>query len=273
MYKLKITGNRYKDNPVCPCGKSNKDYKFTTYIGCENKPFGYCHSCDKDFKNSSVSDSIQTPIFKKQKQCFFNPRLIYDHLDLKLNSNFTRFLSSYFGVDKTIEVVKKYHIGLYNHDVVFWQLDQFNSIRAGKVMKYNTNGRRKEYVKWWHKLNNQNCRLNQCFFGEHLTNSFYPIAIVESEKTACIMSIIDPRHVWIASGGSSGLRRKCNSIKGFKAVLFPDQGQYDNWKEISDQIGFKISSVCEKWFNEGSIKKGEDIADYFLNRKKPIGSP
>ena len=29
MYRLKITGNRYKDNPVCPCGKSNKDYKFT----------------------------------------------------------------------------------------------------------------------------------------------------------------------------------------------------------------------------------------------------
>lgn len=137
MYRLKITGNRYKDNPVCPCGKSNKDYKFTTYIGCENKPFGYCHSCNKDFKNSSISNSIQTPIFNKRKQCFFNPRLIYDHLDLKLNSNFTRFLSSYFGVDKTIEVVKKYHIGLYNHDVVFWQFDQFNSLRAGKVMSYS----------------------------------------------------------------------------------------------------------------------------------------
>ena len=51
---------------------------------------------------------------------------------------------------------------------------------------------------------------------------------------------------------------------GFKVVLFPDHGQYDNWKEISHQMGFKISSVCEKWFNEGSIKKGEDIADYFL---------
>ena len=59
MSRLKITGNSYKDNPFCPCGKGNKDYRFTTYIGFENKQFSFCNSCDKDFKNNSIKAELR----------------------------------------------------------------------------------------------------------------------------------------------------------------------------------------------------------------------
>ena len=71
----------------------------------------------------------------------------------------------------------------------------------------------------------------------------------------------------IACGGSTNLNdNKCSSLPSDRVTLFPDEGQYDNWKEIADKWGFEISKDCENWFKDGSIDKGDDIADYYLNK-------
>ena len=44
--QYKFDNNRRKVES-CPCGKSNKDGKFATFKGFDNK--GYCHSCDETF--------------------------------------------------------------------------------------------------------------------------------------------------------------------------------------------------------------------------------
>ena len=41
-------------------------------------------------------------------------------------------------------------------------------------------------------------------------------------------------------------------------------GCYDKWSEKALEYGFKISRECEKWFGDGLINKGDDIADCFL---------
>ena len=70
-----------------------------------------------------------------------------------------------------------------------------------------------------------------CFFGSHLVDSDRhkdkPIAIVESEKRACLMSVFNPNYLWIACGGSNGLSsHKLDYIKYREIHLFPDEGKY-----------------------------------------------
>ena len=133
-------------------------------------------------------------------------------------------------------------------------------------MSYDGNGKRKNYATWWHSLTKQECQIQQCFFGQHLIPKYdKPIAVVEGAKTACIMSIINSYFIWISAEGLTGLSNvKCESIKDYDVTLFPDTGCYDKWSEKALEYDFKISRECEKWFGDGLINKGDDIADYFL---------
>ena len=99
------------------------------------------------------------------------------------------------------------------------------------------------------------------------------MAIVESEKAACILSVCNPYFTWIASGGSSGLnQKKCEALIGYEVTLFPDQGKYHEWKKKAEEIGLKceISIEVEEWFEKGLIGKGEAIDDYYLNIMKTL---
>ena len=98
--------------------------------------------------------------------------------------------------------------------VIFWQIDKNKKVRTGKVMDYNPDsGKRIGYPSWVHSFA-PDYSLRQCFFGEHLIQIDKPIAIVESEKAACILSVCNPYFTWIASGGSSGLnQKKCEALK------------------------------------------------------------
>lgn len=151
--------------------------------------------------------------------------------------------------------------------VIFWQIDNAKKIRTGKLMEYDpVTGKRSGYINWVHSFN-EDYGLKQCFFGEHLITRKKVIGVVESEKTACIMSYILPNRTWIASGGSNGLtKEKCSALKGYEVVLFPDHGKYKEWSDKALEIGLncQISIDCEEWFEKELIKKGEDIADYYL---------
>ena len=91
------------------------------------------------------------------------------------------------------------------------------------------NGKRTKNINWVHAYQIKQkiiseFNLNQCLFGEHLLNeSDKDIAIVESEKTACIMSIHFDKYIWMAAGSLSGLNEeKLTPLKNRKIVLYPD---------------------------------------------------
>ena len=99
------------------------------------------------------------------------------------------------------------------------------------------------------------------------------MAIVESEKAACILNKCNPYFTWIASGGSSGLnQKKCEALRGYNVTLFPDHGKYREWQKRDSEIGLKcaISIEAEQWFEQGLIGKGESIDDYYLNLNKEV---
>ena len=104
------------------------------------------------------------------------------------------------------------------------------------------------------------------------------IAIVESEKTACIMSIVYPQFLWLACGAKSEFKQeKLLPIKTRKIIAYPDceiqkngVTTYEEWRqkaEILNAQGFNIavSDLLEKEASNEQKNEGIDIADFFMD--------
>ena len=145
-------------------------------------------------------------------------------------NNLILYLFEKFGIEVVNAAISRYFVGTSKHRngaTVFWQIDLQGKIRAGKIIVYGMDGRRRKdilpKVQWVHSiLKLQNFSLAQCFFGEHLlAEKGKPVAIVESEKTAVIASICKPKAIWLACGGSEGLNNdKCRCLYGRKVILY-----------------------------------------------------
>ena len=274
--KLKGSGaNRYKDNPTCPCGKSNRDGKFVSFDGLEGQGKGYCHSCGETFFED-IESNIDLTAFKKVDitYCAEDINDLKKHFDTKLESSFAQSLIDVHGRDRAINLVHKYYLGIYGKKVIFWQLDDQLNLRAGKVMEYSDKGKRIGNPTWWSTIKKKKCKMDMCFFGQHLiSEQRRPIAIVESEKTAVHMDQFNPYYTWLAAGSKSYLNdAKCSLLSEYEVTLFPDHDAYDKWKERADKWGFQISKDCEYWYEQELISNGGDIADYYLNLAKSLNA-
>ena len=272
--ELKFDNKRHRVK-YCPCNKSNKDGKFVPFK--DHEKHGYCHSCDKTYlpnKENTYKEYI--PPVKQTVFDLIDPELVKRSLDSYNINHFAIFLKKIFGSEAD-KLIKKFHLGTSSDNgVVYWQIDQKMRIRTGKVMAYDPNtGKRIKttFPTWIHKILGQT--MKQCFFGLHQTaiDLKADIHIVESEKTAVIMSYFHPEITWLASGGSTALQSyKFEALKGRKVCLFPDQGKYELWNEQMERLQFEYPSIkfyptsieCELWHEENILKKGGDIADYYL---------
>ena len=160
---------------------------------------------------------------------------------------------------------------------IFWYIDKNGIVRSGKEIKYMQNGHRDKSafppVTWAHKDGDfighyTGDELLQPFFGEHLLNARPKdkVAIVESEKTAALMSAFYPKCIWLACGGSQGIKneQKCKALRGRQVVLIPDHGQYYNWKVTADKYGWGIFDFIETQ----PLFEGCDILDYYDEANK-----
>ncbi len=291
MYKYSLEKGSKKNE--CPrCSKK----RFVYYIDNEKKEVlhptvGRCdrevscgyHFTPKDFfKQNENIKSDPKPIIRLNKKFSFHPKNYVDK-SLKETDYFTRYLKKVFVESEFRKIQTEYKIGTSNqwrNATIFWQIDQYNKVRAGKVILYKNTGHRTKYTTWIHsillkkKLLNTFC-LGQCLFGLHLIyKNNKPIAIVESEKTACIMSVKFPKYCWLATGGSNNISDNLfTSIKNRKIILFPDLSSenqiYEKWNKKAQSLkkfGFDISvsNLLEKIGTESDRNKGLDIADYFL---------
>jgi hypothetical protein len=284
---LKFDKNRFRVKH-CPCGKSNKDGKFSPYIGHEAK--GFCHSCGETFlpeltkveQWNSTERKIDKPQLAKPQPnaaSFISYETFKASLKAYEANCFVKYLNELFGVEVTSELVKKYFIGSSKHwqgATVFWQIDKNGKIRAGKIMLYSpTTGKRvKEpfnHFNWVHSLlKTPEFELRQCFFGEHLLiDKTKPVAIVESEKTAVIASAYKPEFIWLATGGKEGLKaEKCSVLAGRTVKLFPDLNCFDKWSAIAKKIFnpslVEVDDLLERKATEAEKKQQFDIADYLV---------
>ena len=204
-------------------------------------------------------------------------------------------------------------IGLYavghgkKGHTIFWQIDDQGRLRTGKMMKYREDGHRDKQASWnfdfihatlsrhWdperqemtdeppypypHLFNPDKQEMKQCLFGIHLLNKWkrkdigQTVCIVESEKTALLMSIAYGNHVkqvWLACGGLENLSRdKLAPIieQHRRIVLYPDRDGIEKWNIKAEQLHYDRLTIdttpVTKWWKTCDGEKA-DIADVVI---------
>ncbi len=301
LQKFSSVGRKFK----CPsCGKKTF-VRFVDVTTGEQVGDEYGR-CDREikcgyFKSPTKEVLKDKPLFtpiEKVKEIYLEPDFI-NTIDSKYvlkslsngRDNFSTFLFNLFGESKrqdVMDILYRYRIGLDNqiweNATVFWQIDSEYDVRTGKIMLYNkdTGKRVKQpfnHISWVHRPdkhskygNNTDFSLSQCFFGEHLLSD-YPdtdkFHIVESEKTAVLLSIHNPKVMWVATGGLQNINEtRLLPFIDKKLVFYPDKGKaYKEWERKLEkyQNGFNIelSDSVEKL---DILKDGDDLGDYIVNK-------
>ena len=203
------------------------------------------------------------------------------------------------------QAAQRYRLGMSrNGGVIFWQYDENDVMRDGKIMFYRPDCHRDHdrHPTWVTHLLRRNGYLPEdwksehCLFGLHLCHTDLAdstdidscsdkksvqsvssvvektICVVESEKTAVIMSAVKPDFIWLATGGKTELNvAKLKPLAGHKVILFPDTDEtgqtYSDWFQIaeaaSDVFGHPItvSSILEQHATPAQKAAKIDIAD------------
>lgn len=160
-------------------------------------------------------------------------------------------------------VMSLYHVGVDSDgNSWFWQIDKEGRAHTAHIIPFNPktghrlkksieedsrllHGRIETWwaqdVEFWNTTRNMTAEaksqvkkrfVTQCLFGEHLLNlNTCRVCIVESQKTALIMSMIDGKDkIWLATGGKSNLSvDKLKVLKGRYVMLYPDADAYWDW--------------------------------------------
>ena len=190
-------------------------------------------------------------------------------------SEFCRAVVSngYLTEEQMQRAAQRYRLGASRDGgVIFWQIDEFDQLRDGKIMHYRPDCHRDHDRKptWTAYLLRKHGQLpkdwntDHCLFGLHLLMedvrwkmADVKVAVVEAEKTAVIMSEVKPEYIWLATGGKTELNvAKLRPLEGRRIILFPDtdtDGQtYRDWYDVaeaaSDVFGHPVtvSSLLEQ---------------------------
>ena len=287
-----VTGRRQQKS-ICPqCGKKSLVRYVDTQQGFQylNDLVGRCdheQSCgyhyrpsdffrDRPWINLQKDKPASKPAGLPKEHPFLPADMALVLRSLSTQSIFWRWLSKdavpKLGVPKenVQRIFQQYHIGSTRQgDVIFWQIDHQGQVHTGHIMRYH-NGHRTDWQSWTHfRLQKRgilpkNYQPPKCFFGEHLLPLFpeATVCLVESEKTALVMALLQPEYVWIATAGCGGLSiEKTRCLKGRHVRIFPDSGCYKKWSEqmrLTTGIDYYISSDLEAY------PPNTDLADLLL---------
>ena len=250
-------------------------YLKTSTINYLNSECKYFNTDEVYFVNEVKKAKAPEPI----KPSFHNLELLDKmYFENPINDNLSIFLNTIFTPDEVFKAMQNYFISgtnhFWNNATVFWQINHKEQIQGAKIMLYNKhNGKRvKEpynHINWLHKaIKEPDFNLCQCLFGLHRINEDYQktIAIVESEKTAIVMSIFLPDFIWLATGSKGNFKFELlEPLKKRNIIAFPDKGEYNNWLNRATELsayGFKI--VVSDLIENTDFNNGFDLADYYL---------
>ncbi len=261
-----------------------KDKCYVTEWYLKTSTINYLNNECKHFNTDEVLISnvrTFTPLEPKEAS-FHSLELLDEMFFTDIEDNLTTYLKTLFTPIEVFKAKKNYFITGTNHKwnnaTIFWQIDNKEKVHAGKIMLYDvTTGKRIKqpysHINWLHKaINEIDFNINQCLFGLHNITEDYSktIAIVESEKTAIIMSIISPDFYWLASGSKGNFKYELlEPLKNRNVIAFPDKGEYNNWLNKATELnalGFKIS--VSDLIENTEFNNGFDLADYYLINNK-----
>lgn len=226
----------------------------------------------------------------------YHPRSMVNS-SLSIQSQFCQAILNmgFLTFEQLLDAVCRYRLGASKSGgVIFWQVDHEGRIHDGKIMYYHPDcHRNKERPPTWvsyllakrqGRTTDQNST-SHCLFGLHqllgprfsLREEERPVAIVEAEKTAVILSGHYPQYIWLATGGLGELQvNKFRPLRGRKVVLFPDtdpEGKtFARWYDIAQQVmaepfwedspPIRVSPVLELHATEEQKRGKIDLVDF-----------
>jgi hypothetical protein len=235
-------------------------------------------------KLKDYSDKEPTTV-NKPKKLFINEDAVDTTMPMYYENNLFQYLSGILGYEKTLASFRKYNVGeISKRCVCFWYVNELGQYVHDSVVPYGVNGKREKDIGGWRNYKVDDGYYGNCMFGQHLLANYDgDTCVVESEKTAIIMDIVDTQNrLWLATGGSTHLACIRDNWK-----LYPD---FDNAGSFWECIGCKDKSGCiiknikgkrtkefkcrhanksvVYWWKGLDIKSGWDVADWVLGKFK-----
>ena len=192
----------------------------------------------------------------------------------------------------------RYRLGMSRDGgVIFWQIGHLNHLYDGKIMYYRSDCHRDhDHQPTWAMSELKNFYLRDapelraelqsthCLFGMHLLDDkrciAHPVAVVEGEKTAVILSEIYTDTLWMATGGMNELTpTKLFPLKGRHITLYPDTDKeglaYATWYNICQKseryLGqpIHLSPLLELSASPAQKRRKIDLLDYYFETITP----
>lgn len=201
-------------------------------------------------------------------------------------NTFVDFLLTLFDKPKVAAAVERYFIGGDSHGrTIFPNLNQEGRCVGGAVIPYLPNGHRDKskgisnlHSELKRKDKTHPTQGDQVLFGSHLLR-LYPsasVGVVESQKSAVILSIIHPQIVWVATAGITNFNeRLLSSIYDRNVIAYPDFNGVQEWTRRAKELPFKNIRISD-WWRYAQDEK-EDITDVVIRaiqqEKEPYSIP
>ena len=205
----------------------------------------------------------------------------------------------YLSAEEMERAARRYRLGVNRYGaVIFWQVGLQGQVYDGKIMYYRADCHRDKQRKttWVRAVMKgfYQCPVNlpsvHGLFGCHLlghtdstdeltvARKHLTVAVVESEKTAVIMSERYPNYLWLAAGGLNELTpEKLFVLRGCRVIIFPDTDPdgkaYDLWYGIARKTerllgqNIYVSPLLEQRASSEQKQRKIDIADYYFESK------
>lgn len=201
-------------------------------------------------------------------------------------NTFIDFLLTLFDKPKVAAAVERYRIGGDSSGrTIFPNLDQEGRCVGGAVIPYLVNGHRDKsrgasniHAELKKKDKTLPPQGDQVLFGSHLLR-LYPTAsvgVVESQKSAVILSVIYPNLIWLATAGMTNFNaRLLAPIYDRNVIAYPDVNGVQVWTDRAKDLPFKNIRVSDWWRYAQGDK--EDITDVVIRaiqqEKAPYSVP
>ena len=223
-----------------------------SYGGCKNYSEAY-----KKLRNEESGVINTTFVIEEEKPIRYISQEILNQASTQTDNLFI-FLSELFNNVK--EAYQKYNITSINeHTTCFWYINKEGNICHENCITYLSNGHRDKNLRAFRRFKISNGYRGKCYFGEHLLKekNYKKVYLLEGEKSALIMSLMFPKHLFLATGGMNNLREVEKDW-----ILLPDHDAYNYWHS-------RYPKQVVKWwesFPDYEVGEKDDIVDYYLKK-------
>ena len=263
---------RYQMAKECPCGKSNKDGKFSPFKGQEQgfAKYGKCHSCDQVFLPPNTHDQNQ---IGSTTQKYIDPDILTQSMSAYDKTNFYKYCVCIFPEQVVRQVFLSMFIGgAMDGATVFWLVDSKGRVCQPKNIFYGTDGKRDKskppMVPAQYKGGEG---YFPCAFNAYNTSVQEEdvIAVVESEKTAALCTLAFPNLdiTWISGGGATAMSGdKAHEIRERQVLILydADEAGREGAAKLDHLLKKKKCQVLQVDPFE-DLTNGYDLADFIAD--------